>query len=185
MRDAKTPANRREFLSLTAGFAAGLVAAPALLGAPEGADRWRAAVIGHTGRGDYGHGLDAVFKGVPGIEVVALADGGADDAARAKAADRAGAPRHYADYREMLLKEKPQLVSIAPRWTDQHHAMAMASLSAGAHLITEKPFMQTPAEADEVLAAAERAGRKIAVAHQMRLAPGVVHLKQSIDDGLI
>jgi predicted dehydrogenase len=85
----------------------------------------------------------------------------------------------------MLDKEKPQLVSIAPRWTDDHHAMAMAALAAGAHLLTEKPFMQTLLEADEVLAAASRAGRKIAVAHQMRLAPGIVQLKRAIDQGTI
>jgi len=177
-------ASRREFLAITAGAAAA-AAMGSVSGAAPATEALRAAVIGHTGRGDYGHGLDVVFKDVPGIEVVALADAGADDSARAKLAARAGAARHYADYRQMLSKERPQLVSIAPRWTDQHHAMAMAALGAGAHLLTEKPFMRTPAEADEVIATADRTGRKIAVAHQMRLAPSVVHLKRAIDDGLI
>ena len=45
--------------------------------------------------------------------------------------------------------------------------------------------MQTLAEADEVLATADRAGLKITVAHQMRLAPGIVQLKKAIDEGLI
>ena len=66
---------------------------------------------------------------------------------------------------ERCMREKPDLVSVAPRWTDQHHAMATAALSAGAHVISEKPFMRTPAEADEVLSLAGRSGRKIAVAH--------------------
>ena len=26
------------------------------------------AVIGHTGRGNYGHGLDVVFVGLPGVD---------------------------------------------------------------------------------------------------------------------
>jgi len=177
-------ASRREFLAITAGAAAA-AAMGSVSGAAPATEALRAAVIGHTGRGDYGHGLDVVFKDVPGVEVVALADAGADDSARAKLAARAGAARHYADYRQMLSKERPQLVSIAPRWTDQHHAMAMAALGAGAHLLTEKPFMRTPAEADEVIATADRTGRKIAVAHQMLLAPSVVHLKRAIDDGLI
>ena len=184
--------SRRDFLSAAVALAGAAGASRVIAGAAAGAapgegpgPRLKAAVIGHTGRGDYGHGLDVVFKDLPGVEVVALADAGAETAAREKAAARAGAPRHYADYREMLRNEKPQLVSIAPRWTDQHHAMAMAALGAGAHLLTEKPFMRTPAEADEVLAAADRAGRKIAVAHQMRLAPSVVHVKSAIDAGLI
>jgi predicted dehydrogenase len=184
-----TPLNshpdRREFLAMMAGATAGAVANWACPSRAYAADgrRWTAAVIGHTGRGDYGHGLDVAFKGVPGIEIVAVAD--PDAAGRAKAAERIGAPRQYADFRVMLEKEKPNLVSIAPRWTDDHHAMAMAALAVGAHLLTEKPFMQTLRQADEVLATADRAGKKIAVAHQMRLAPPIARLKRAIDEGAI
>ena len=142
-----------------------------------------AAVIGHTGRGDYGHGLDVVFNDVPGVKVVAVADPDADG--RAKAADRCGAARQYGDYREMLAKEAPALVSVAPRWSDQHAAMATAALKAGAHVIMEKPIAPTLAEADAIVAEADRRKLKVAVAHQMRLAPQVLHLKKAIDDGLI
>ena len=176
-------ATRRRFLQAAAGVSTALLMRSAL--GNQQTPTFRAAVIGHTGRGDYGHGLDVVFRDVPGVEVVALADAGADSAVRAEATKKAGAARHYADYREMLQKEKPQLVSVAPRWTDEHHAMALAALSAGAHLITEKPFMETPAQADEVLAAADRGGKKIAVAHQMRMAPSIVRLKRAVDQGLI
>ena len=34
----------------------------------------RAAVIGHTGRGNYGHGLDVVWQKIPGVEIVGVAD---------------------------------------------------------------------------------------------------------------
>ena len=37
-------------------------------------DLFRIAIIGHTGRGNYGHYLDRAFEGVEGTEVVALAD---------------------------------------------------------------------------------------------------------------
>ena len=33
----------------------------------------RVAVIGHTGRGNYGHGLDTVWQKIPGTEIVAVA----------------------------------------------------------------------------------------------------------------
>jgi predicted dehydrogenase len=85
----------------------------------------------------------------------------------------------------MLKREKPQLVSVAPRHTDQHFAMAAAALDAGAHVFLEKPITQTLAEADQLLAAAERSGLKIAVAHQMRLAPNVLLLKRLVDAGLL
>src|SRR5688500_16338833 len=77
------------------------------------APTYRAAVIGHTGKGDYGHEMDVVFADRPGIEVVAVAD--PVDAGRAKAQAKTKAARAYADFREMLEKEKPQLVSVAPR----------------------------------------------------------------------
>jgi len=48
---------------------------------------YRVGVIGRTGRGDYGHGLDAVWRDVPGTQVVAVAD---DDKLGLAAADYAG-----------------------------------------------------------------------------------------------
>lgn len=146
-------------------------------------EKLKAAVIGHTGHGDYGHELGVVFNDQPNIEIVAVAD--PDAAGRAKAAARCKAQREYADYREMLQKEQPQLVSVAPRWTDQHHAMARAALQAGAHVILEKPFTQTLAEADDLLAVSANAALKIAVAHQMRLAPSIQFLKRAIESGVI
>ncbi|HZJ17749.1 MAG TPA: Gfo/Idh/MocA family oxidoreductase [Chthoniobacteraceae bacterium] len=143
----------------------------------------RAAILGHTGEGDYGHGFDVIFNDLPGLEVVALAD--PDEAGRTKAAEQSKAARQYADWRELLGKEKPQLVCLASRWTHERHAMGMAALRVGAHLITEKPFTTTLAEADELLTTADRAGLKIAVAHQMRLAPSIVNLKKAIGDGLL
>lgn len=175
--------SRRHFLRHT-GIASACTMLPALpVFSADAAKRWRAAIIGHTGHGDYGHGLDVAFNDLSNIEVVAIAD--PDAAGRAKAAQRSKAQRQYADYGEMLAKEKPELVVIAPRWSEEHHAMAMAALNGGAHLLTEKPFTATLAEADEILAAADRAKRKIAVAHQMRLSPGIVHLRRAVTEGLI
>ncbi len=177
----QSPIGRRRFLKQTALFVGS--AGIALQAQEKTNPRLRAAIIGHTGRGDYGHGLDLIFNDVPNLEVVAVAD--PDTAGRAAAAKKSKATRQYADYREMLAKERPQLVAIAPRWTDQHHTMTMAALKTGAHIYLEKPFMQTLAEADEVLAFADAAGLKIAVAHQVRLAPCVVQLKRALAAGLI
>jgi predicted dehydrogenase len=152
---------------------------PAILRAQQ--RKYRAVIIGHTGEGNYGHELDLVFTGRPNIQVLAVAD--PDPAGRARSADRSGALRQYAQYEEMLDREKPDLVSIAPRWSHQHHSMAKAALQAGAHLFVEKPFMRTLAEADEIIELAEKKGRKIAVAHQMRIAPNVVALQQLVASG--
>lgn len=174
---------RRDFLQGGAGMAvAGLFSTRRSLAEPGSAVR-KGAIIGHTGAGDYGHGIERIFAGLPGIAVAAVAD--PDDAGRAKAKAACGAARDYADYREMLDKEKPDLVGIGPRWAGEHHAMALAALEAGAHLYLEKPFTISLAEADDILRVAKQKGRRIAVAHVTRCAPSVLRLEKALRDGLI
>jgi predicted dehydrogenase len=176
------PLNRRQFIQTAAS--ASLLTAAGLNGlAAESRVKLKAAVIGHTGRGDYGHGLENIFNDRPDVELVALAD--PDPEGRAKTAAKIRAPRNYADYRELLARERPQLVSIAMRQSDQHHAIALAALRAGAHIYCEKPFTATSAEADELLAEASQRQLKIAVAHTMRMMPTVLRLKQAIANGFL
>lgn len=148
-----------------------------------GRKKYRAAVIGHSGRGNYGHGLDVVWKAFDWVEVVAVAD--ADEAGRAKARERTGAARAYADYREMLEREKPDLVSIGPRWLDQRVAMVEAAAKAGAHIYLEKPFAQDLEDADRMVAAVRRAGVKLQLAHQMRGSPYVRRVQEMVRAGAI
>jgi predicted dehydrogenase len=169
--------SRREFV-VAAGAAA--VAAPAIAGEPRS---YRACVIGHTGRGDYGHGLDLAFQKVPGVQVVAVAD--PDARGRSEAARRAGASRSYGDFREMLEKERPDLVTIGPRWVENRLEMVTAAAEVGAHVYMEKPMAASPAEADAIIERAGKRGIKIAIAHQVRVAPAILHLKRLLDEGLI
>ncbi len=131
----------------------------------------RAAVIGHTGRGNFGHGLDLIFRRLDGVRLVAIVDGNAEALQESHA--RSGAERAYSDYREMLEREKPDIVSVAPRWTDQHYDMVKAALEAGAHVCCERPLCRTLKEADELLTLAAGKNLKIAVVHQMRCDPHV------------
>ncbi|MGA1014799.1 MAG: gfo/Idh/MocA family oxidoreductase, partial [Limisphaerales bacterium] len=61
---------------------------------------YRVAVIGSTNRGNYGHGLDVVWKQLPETEIVAVADDHPEGLARA--ATRLGATHAYLDYSTML-----------------------------------------------------------------------------------
>ncbi len=138
---------------------------------------YRVGIIGATKRGDYGHGMDTAFGGLSQFEVVALAD---DDATgRAAAGIRSGAPRLYADYREMLAKEKLNLVAIGPRWVTEHRAMVLAAAEAGCHIFMEKPLTGSLEDADAMLAACQRAKVKCALAHQLRTMPP---LRRALED---
>lgn len=143
----------------------------------------RAAVIGHTGQGDYGHGLEKVFQGLPGVEVVALAD--PQEAGRTRTARALGVRQTYADWREMLRQERPQWVVVAMRHADPHGEIVLACAEQGIHVFVEKPFVRSPKEADAILRAAERTGSKIAVAHTMRQMPVVEAFHRAFQDGLL
>ena len=127
------PISRRRFVAHTtmAAFSTHL-----LLAADAGPKK-RAVIIGDTGHGDYGHGLDVALTGVPQVEVLAVAD--PDPAGRARAAERAGAHRQYEDFRKMLREEKPDLVVIAPRWSEGHYGAAIEALKGGAGFTGRAP----------------------------------------------
>src|SRR5260370_37527983 len=130
---------------------------------------YRVAVIGRTGKGDYGHGLDVVWKALANVEIVAVAD--ENERGRAAAAQRLGVKNAYVDYRRMLDKEKPRIVSVATRWLDTHREMDVACAQAGASIFLEKPMCRTLAEADEMVRACEVHHVKLAIAHQTRYSP--------------
>jgi predicted dehydrogenase len=160
-------ADRRGFIAAGALAAAGLGAAPAT--AATGAGRRRVAIIGSTGRGNYGHGLDVACKKVPGFEIVAVADD--DEAGRAAARGRTGAARGYADFAVMLAEERPDIVVVCPRWIDRHHDMLLAAANVGAHVYMEKPFCPTLAECDRVVEEFARRRLKLGIAHITQYSP--------------
>src|SRR5436190_9026088 len=145
------------------------------------AKKYRVAVIGRTGKGNYGHGLDVVGKAFDNVEVVAVAD--ENDKGREAAVKRIGAKTAYADYREMLDKEKPQIVSVGDRHLDLHRDMVVACARTGASVFLEKPMCRTLAEADEMVKACETHHVKLAIAHQTRHSPRVQVALDLIKDG--
>lgn len=145
--------------------------------------KYRVGVIGHTGEGDFGHGLDTVWLSMPNCEVVAVAD--ANELGLASAVKRLSAPIGYADYREMLDKAKPDIVAIGPRWLNRHREMAIAAAERGIHVYMEKPMCRTLEEADQIVAACEKSKIKLALAHQTRYSPKLHVIRKMIEEGKI
>lgn len=174
---------RRIMLRELAGVGLGMASVAAAGAGQPGRAPVRVAVIGHTGRGNYGHGLDIMWQKLEGTRLVAVAD--ADAAGLQAATTLLGAPG-FADYRRMLTEVRPEIAVIAPRHVDQHHDMLLAAIAAGVRgIFIEKPFVRTPQEGDEVLAAAARAGVRIAVAHRNRCHPVLPVIRRLLQEGLI
>ncbi len=177
--------SRRKFLKTsTQWFAASALATQlvrpvcATLG-----ERVRVGIIGATGKGDYGHGVDVAFTKIPSVEIVALAD--ANDAGREEARKRTNPQRVYADYHEMFSQEKLDIVAICPRWIDQHHDMIVAAGKAGCHVYMEKPFCPTLAECDSAIAELTSKNLKLGIAHTAQYSPVLDVVKSLIKEGEI
>ena len=90
--------------------------------------------------------------------------------------------RAAADLDEVLADDTVDAVALATP-VPTHAALAIQALEAGKHCFVEKPMAQSAADAEAVVAAAERAGRTLMVGHLLEYHPGVVKLKELIDSG--
>ncbi len=169
--------DRRDFLTVSIAGAVHVSCCDAKESTP-----LRVAVIGHTGRGDYGHGLDTAWQRIAETQVVAVAD--ADQAGLTSAMKRLRLDAGFRDYREMLESTRPDIVAVCSRHPDQHRDMIVAAAGAGAKAIyVEKPFCRTPAEADAISAACTSSGTKLAIAHRNRYHPTLQAIDRLIADG--
>jgi predicted dehydrogenase len=152
-------------------------------------DALRVVAIGRTGRGDYGHAIDELWRGLPGVELVAVADESPEGLAKAAARNGLDASKPgvtFADWRAMLAEVKPDIVAICMRHIDCHAEMAIAAAEAGAKgIFMEKPFVRTLAEADAVIAACRKAGTKLSLAFVNRHSPSYLAARDLVEQGRI
>ena len=90
--------------------------------------------------------------------------------------------RVYSDYREMLAKEKPDICAIATE-SGYHPPIAIDCLEAGAHVICEKPMALSTQEADAMIAASHRTGKKLAVCFQNRFNAPIQRVRKALEQG--
>ena len=83
----------------------------------------------------------------------------------------------FTDWRELL--DKVDAVSIATP-TETHCEIACAFLEKGVHVLVEKPIARTLAEADLMIAAAEKSGAKLMVGQLERFNPAMVALRPHV-----
>lgn len=134
------------------------------------------------------------LRQVPGVRVAALCNpsgrhldgdftgvaGNVGDNAPVKL--EPGSFRAFRDYAAMLADPDIHAVDIcAP--TLAHHDLAIAALRAGKHVLCEKPFARTAAQAREMAAVAAESNRILMPAMCLRFFPEWVWVKTAIADG--
>ena len=118
---------------------------------------------------------------LPWAEIVGMADINMEGL-RART-DQIGCPA-FGDHREMLEALRPDLaVVVTPH--PFHAPIALDCFAAGTHVLVEKPIAVEPAEADRMIAAADAAGRILAVNFQQRFRPVIERARALIEEGAI
>src|SRR5687768_4634167 len=90
----------------------------------------------------------------------------------------------YGRYDEALLGRDVDAVYISLP-NSMHHEWTLAALRAGKHVLCEKPFAVTAAEADEMFDAAQKAGRLVMEAFMYRCHPQTAAVLDAVRDGAI
>lgn len=99
-------------------------------------------------------------------------------------ADRYAVKETYTTYDALISADNIDLIYNALP-INHHASWSIKALEAGKHVLCEKPFAMNSDEADAMLAAAEKSGRRIIEAFHYRYHPGVITLLEWISSGAI
>ena len=145
--------------------------------------RVRVGVVG-CGNIAVGYHLPALLELRDRYEVVAVADPVPERLELGRRA--AGLPPEaaYADPLALVARDDVDLVDVC---TPQHHRRdpVLAAVAAGRHVLSEKPVAAVPAEAEELVTAAEKAGVTFAVVHNYLFLPEIVAAHRVVASGEI
>jgi predicted dehydrogenase len=134
-----------------------------------------------VGCGYWGPNLARNFHQLPDAELVACCDLDPRTLQRMEALYPA---RVTSDLDAILSDPEIEAVAVATP-VGTHYQLARELLSAGKHLLVEKPLTTSSAEAEELISLARQQERVLMVGHVFEYNPAVLKIKDLIDDGQI
>jgi len=120
-----------------------------------------------VGLGNMGMSHALAYTRIPGFEVVGVCERRITQRTLPPALAKA---RRFDNFDKALAELKPDVVSINTL-PDTHAEFAIKAMEAGAHVFVEKPLADTIANAEKVVATAERTKRKLVVGYILRQHP--------------
>ncbi len=124
-----------------------------------------------VGLGNMGLSHARAYASIKGFEIVGLCSRGIET--REDIKQEFPGVSLFSDYAHALKTLKPAAVSINT-WPDTHAAYAKMALKAGCHIFIEKPLADTVAEAEEIVAMAKMAKKKLVIGYILRVHPSWV-----------
>ncbi len=119
---------------------------------------------------------------IPGCEIVGVCD--REELMAMQLRERLNVPAHFAEVQDLLEQAKPDVVHITtPPQT--HFSVGMMCLEAGCHVYIEKPFTVNFAEAQQLIALAERKGCKLTVGHNAQFSHSANQMRGLVAQGYL
>jgi predicted dehydrogenase len=138
--------------------------------------------MGVIGFGYWGPNIVRNFHGQERSQVVAVCDKSAKSLKRVQ--QSFPNMRVTSDCQDLLTSPEIDAIAIVtPVWS--HYELAKAALENGKHVFVEKPFTSTSAQAEELIALAERKKLKIMVDHTFLFTGAVKLIEKLIGDGTL
>jgi predicted dehydrogenase len=122
----------------------------------------------------------AHYRASPTVGELVICD--ANPARLQEVGDKHQVQKRYADFSEMLAREKLDAVSIALP-NKLHCPMTIQAIEAGCHVLCEKPMARNAGEARKMLEAARTHGKKLMINFNSRFTPYCQAVKAMIDSG--
>jgi predicted dehydrogenase len=123
-----------------------------------------------AGLGNMGRSHALAYHNNPGFEIVGLVN-----RSKPVLAPELGGYTIHPDFATALQELKPDLCSICT-YSDSHAGYAVMAFEAGCDVFIEKPLATTVADAERVVAAARKAGKKLVVGYILRHHPSWIRL---------
>jgi len=123
-----------------------------------------------AGLGNMGRSHALAYHNNPGFEIVGLVN-----RSKPVLAQELGDYEILPDFEKALKELKPDLCSICT-YSDSHADYAVMAFEAGCDVFIEKPLATTVADAERVVAAAKKAGKKLVVGYILRHHPSWIRL---------
>ena len=120
----------------------------------------------------------------PQVEIVGVCDEQPERLKRSIEEFGISHDRVFTDYRECLEKSRPDIVLLCPA-TAQHGEWTKKVAPYDVHIIMEKPFAASLEEADEMIAAVSKTGKRLAINWPLRWYPCHITAKRLLDEGTI
>jgi UDP-N-acetylglucosamine 3-dehydrogenase len=131
--------------------------------------------VGVVGVGVMGSNHARVFVGLPGTELVGVAD---PDRKQAEFVARTLGCAAVANVDQLIERDVDAITIAAP--THLHRDIALTCIAHGIHAMVEKPIASSVEEGQEIIGAARCAGVTLMVGHVERFNPAVEAIKEAI-----